>query len=256
MAVNKKPERAAKVPAKPARRCEGGDSASGVAFAPIGFGEAPRIGILGDSGTGKTTAEQFLIDAYLRASPGVVLVVDDKELRPRFRGQERRDVADLAQNPAAAEPRVIVFRGSVIEGIGVDHESVSALAWRLAGKGRPVLVVHDELGDAVNYGQWKAGKDSVISKAFAKGRAVKLATLWGAQSPQDVPREAFEQSSCILCFRLAGQGLAKLGERDYLQGDVEPVIRALPGDDVPPDQRGEFVLLRRARPWDGAIYRF
>ena len=47
-----------------------------------------------------------------------------------------------------------------------------------------------------------------------------------------------------------------LRRRDYLGGDVERVIPALPGDDLPPEQRGEFVLLRRGRPWDGRIYKF
>lgn len=197
-----------------------------------------------------------LVSAYLKGSPGTVLVVDDKELRARFPGQERRDVAALATSPPDPNgPRVLVFRGSPREAIEVDPESVAALAWRLAGRGQPVLVVYDELDKATTYGAWRRGTVK-IPKAFGQGRAVGIASLWGTQSPQAVPREAFEQSSCILCFRLAGRGLALLGERDYLGGDVAPVIEALPGDERPPAERGDFVLLRRGRPWDGVIYRF
>lgn len=196
-----------------------------------------------------------VVAAYLRASPGAVLVVDDKELRPRFPGQERIDVNDLAARPPEKDPRVVVFRGNLRQAIEVDPETVAALAWRMAARGCAVLVVYDELDKATICGQWRRGV-SRIPKSFGQGRAVGIASLWGTQSPQAVPLIAFEQSSCILCFRLAGQGLAKLQERDYLQGGVAQVIEKLPGDEVPPAQRGDFVLLRRGRPWDGVIYRF
>src|SRR5579864_9021852 len=89
-----------------------GEEAAEAALAQLDFGEAPQIGLLGDTGTGKTTAAQYLIRAYLRRSPGSVLIVDDKEMSPRFEGQLRRDVEDLREHPVDFQQgRVIVFRG-------------------------------------------------------------------------------------------------------------------------------------------------
>ena len=52
-------------------------------------------------------------------------------------------------------------------------------------------------------------------------------------------------------------GLAKLKERGYLDGGAGEVLPMLHGPpDDPPDTRGDFLLLRRGRPWDGKIYKF
>jgi DNA helicase HerA-like ATPase len=234
-----------------------GAEAARDAFAPLAWNEAPRIGILGDSGTGKTEAAQVLVSYYLDQVPGVAIVIDDKHTPARFKGQERRDVAELGRRPPAAEPRVIVIRGSILEGETVDAESVARFGWALAARRRQVLIVYDELARAADdYGMWLPGVTRVPA-AFGQGRSIGISSIWSTQSPQQVPRAAFEQSSVILCFRLAGMGLALLRRRDYLGGaDVERAIESLPGDDVPPAERGVFVLLRRGRPWDGRRYRF
>ena len=137
----------------------------------------------------------------------------------------------------------------------MDAESVAEFAWQLAARRRPCLVVYDELGRAAHDGEWLPGVRK-IPAAFGQGRSVGIASLWSTQSPQDAPRAAFEQSSAVLCFRMAGMGLALLRRRDYLSGDVEAAIESLPGDDVAPADRGVFVLLRRGRPWDGKRYKF
>jgi hypothetical protein len=85
---------------------------------------------------------------------------------------------------------------------------------------------------------------------------VGVADFWGAQVPQMVPLEPFEQSHAILCFRLAGLGLETLRERDYLLGGAELVIPRLHAPPDPPHLRGDFVLLRRGQPWNGKIYKF
>lgn len=212
--------------------------------------------MLGDSGTGKTAAAAQLVAHYVRHTTGTAIVIDDKHLPARFKGQERRDVAEIGTRPPDAEPRVIVLRGRIHAGETVDAESVARFGWAMAARRRKVLLVYDELARAADDdGEWLPGVER-IPAAFGQGRSVGIATLWSTQSPQQVPRTAFEQSSCILCFRLAGMGLALLRRRDYLAGDVEHVIASLPGDDVPPDQRGVFVVLRRGRPWDGRLYKF
>jgi hypothetical protein len=237
-----------------------GELAAAEVLRPLTFGEAPQIGILGDTGTGKTTAQVEIVRLYLRMSPGFVLVVDDKEARARFEGQERREVRDLATHPLDPDgSRVIIFRGSPLEGVDANPEEVAALAWRRAARGRPSLVVHDELvagrESYIKNRQWRKGV-TFIPRSFTKGRAVGVADLWGAQSPQDVPIEPFEQSNAILCFRLGGMGLAKLAERNYLEGGADEAIPKLPGMDAPPNARGKFVLLRRGQPWDRRFYRF
>jgi hypothetical protein len=133
---------------------------------------------------------------------------------------------------------------------------VAALQWQLAQRARPSLCVYDELDRAANAGQWKAGAESQIGWAFGKGRSVGAASLWGTQETQAVPREAFNQSSCLLVFRMMGNPVRLLKERGYCEGGVDAVIPRLPGDELPPAQRGYFVLLRRGRPWDRRVYRF
>ncbi len=229
-------------------------------MAPLAYGEAPQIGLLGDTGAGKTTAARELIELYLRQSPGWVLIVDDKELRARYEGQERRDVEDLVQHPVNGDGRrVVVFRGVPSAGVDADPEQVAALAWKRAGRARKSLVVHDELvagrESIIKNRQWRKGV-SHLPKSFTKGRAVGLADIWGAQSPQEVPVDPFEQSNAILCFKLAGLGLERLRERNYLLGGVDVVIPKLHAMEVPPPERGDFVLLRRGQAWNGKVYKF
>lgn len=242
--------------AAPASGPTPGDAAAEEAWRSLGFGEAGRVGVLGDSGCGKTEAIKRLIGKYQqRQRGGVVLVVDDKP-KVQFAGQLYRDPDDLDKRPPQSEPRVIVFRGDAFSRTGVDPEQVAALQWRLAQKKFPSLVVYDELDRACAGGQWKAGATSQIGWAFGKGRSVGAASLWGTQETEAVPREAFNQSTVILCFRMMGNPVRLLKQRGYCEGGVDQIIPRLPGDELPPAKRGYFVLLRRGRPWDGRIYRF
>lgn len=236
-----------------------GKLAADIVFSPLP-GEGPRVGILGDSGCGKTEAMRRLILEYLRRMPGApVFVIDDKEARAQFPGQERRDARDMVRRKPNKEPRVVVFRGDrFARATGeVDPEEIAEIQWNMAQRGKPSLVVYDELDKAANMAMWKKGDASTVRWAFIKGRSSGAATIWGTQETQAVPREAFNQSSCIICFRLVGNPLRLLRERGYLEGgDVASVISTLPGDELPPHRRGYFVLLRRGRPWDQKVYRF
>lgn len=237
-----------------------GDIAADQVFATLSMGEGPRIGVLGDSGCGKTEAMRRLVVKYLKLMPKApVFIVDDKEARPQFPGQERRDREDFINRKPDKEPRVVVFRGDRFERATgeVDPEDIAEIQWGMAQLGRPSMVVYDELDKASNMMQWKRGDASTIRWAFAKGRSSGATTLWGTQETQTVPREAFNQSSYILCFRMVGNPLRLLRERGYLEGgDVQSIIPSLPGDELPPNKRGYFVLLRRGRPWDEKVYRF
>jgi hypothetical protein len=190
---------------------------------------------------------------------GIALIIDDKEPNPQFEGQERRDRQALVVNPATKEPRAIVFRGDRFSRTDgeVDPEDIAEIQWSYAQRKRPSIVVYDELDKAANMAMWKRGDASTVRWAFTKGRSSGASSLWGTQETQAVPREAFNQSSSILAFRMVGTPLRLLGERGYLEGGtVKEVISRLPGDELPRNQRGYFVLLRRGRPWDGKVYRF
>ncbi len=250
------------VPGGSAPQLRSGVEAAREVLAQLDHGEAPHVGLLGDTGTGKTTAARELVKLYLEKASGSVFIVDDKELRARFGGNERRDRKDLRDHPIDPDgpnPRVIVFRGEPTRGVMADPEEIAELAWRRVARARRTLLLVDELvagrGELTKNAQWRKGIE-YLPKSFTAGRAVGVGTIWGAQSPQLVPIDPFEQSNAILCFRLAGLGLARLKERDYLLGGADLVIPRLHGPPVPPAERGDFVLLRRGQPWNRIVYKF
>jgi hypothetical protein len=238
-----------------------GDEAAAIALAQLDYNEAPDVGLLGDTGTGKTTALLRLVELYKRKAAGTIFIVDDKGLRTRFEGQERRDVEDLRQNPIDYhQGRVIILRGVPSRAQMVSVEEVAEVAWIRAGRGRKSLLVVDEMisgrEDLSKNNQWRKGV-TWYPKGFTGGREPGVGNFWGAQSPQLVPIEPFDESGCIICFRLAGTGLAKLKERNYLNGGADKVLPLLHGPPHdPPATRGDFLLLVRGQPWNGKIYKF
>lgn len=212
-----------------------------------------RVGLLGDTGTGKTHAALRIVDEYLRRSPGVALVADSKG-EGRFRGQCWATVGEVATRPPAPEPRTWVFSGDPAAGVDLDVDEVAAFAWRLSARRVPSLIVADELEAAAIAGQWRRGVQW-LPRAFTQGRSHRISVLWGCQSPQGVPLSAFEQSDEIWCWKLAGLGARCLRERGYLEGLDASTLAGLPGVEAPPAERGAFVVLRRGRPWDGRICR-
>lgn len=229
------------------------------ALKPLESREGARIGVLGDSGCGKTQIMQHIVATYLkRKKDAIALVVDDKGKKAAFKGQERRDVAELQSRPLDPKgPRIVVFRGDRFDRQTgeVDPETVAQLQWKLSQLPRPTIGVYDELDKACNHAQWR-DNDSSVRWGFSKGRDVEMSMLWGTQETQAVPAEAFNQSSNIFAFRMMGAPLRLLKQRGYLEGGAEKVIEHLPGDELPREQRGYFVLLRRGRPWDGKVYRY
>src|SRR5688572_17041527 len=96
-AVSERPQPSQGAQLAPSGTYADGAIAARDALAILKFGEAPRVGILGDSGTGKTHAMRWLIAAYLEMQPrGVALVIDDKP-KLRYKGQLRRDRADAEE---------------------------------------------------------------------------------------------------------------------------------------------------------------
>jgi hypothetical protein len=241
-----------------ARQASPGEKAAALILAPLAYGEAPRAGFFGDTRVGKTYAINRLIGLYLQRSLGVVAVVDDKYPdRAQYAGQLYTDPVDLIANPMQAEPRILVFRGDARANRRAEPEQVAGYCWSLRELRRPSLLVIDELNHPLltTNGMWCSGAEQV-PRTFWQGGGAGIGCFWGAQSPQDAPRAAFEQSSCIVTFKLAGLGLRKLRELDYCDAEAAKIIPTFPGDEVPPMQRGHHVILQRGKPWNGEVYRW
>ena len=244
------------LPATAPRTVAPGDRAADKAFARLGWAEAPALGVLGKSGTGKTELARRLIPIYLARTAGIVIVVDDKELKPRYEGQYYIDPDEPERRKPAPEPHVIVFRGQPSEMIGVDHEAVAVYQQRLAAMGFKTLCVHDEMSDAARYGQWLAGSDSLLARQFVKGRKVNVGKIWLTQLPAFVPEEPWTQSTSIFCFNVDQPTLNRLRKHKWIDDRLERTIAALPDGNVEPSKRGYFVLLEPDCRSDGQIYRF
>lgn len=221
-------------------------------------GEAPRIGLVGNTGSGKTTAAREIVRAWLTHSPGLAVVVDAKAER-RYDDLPgavvRESLAHYADERPPPGARLLILRPSIFDGAEADPEAAAAFCWRLAGRRWPTLLVNDELvPHAAHHGQWRRGM-TALPRAFIQGRVHGLSQLWGTTALQGVPVEAADQSSVILVFQTAGLGLRILGDRNYLVGVPPGTVEGLAGFDRPPDERGEFLALRSGVPWDGRIYR-
>jgi hypothetical protein len=236
-----------------------GDEAVAAALAPLDFGEAPRIGLLGDPGGGKTRAAEEIVKAYLAKSPGWVIVIDAK-------GERRFDSIPVSPPPAVrsspahftAEPpppgtRVIIARAPLTD--DNDPEAWAHFAVSMAEHRWPSLTVHDELAQATAGVNWQRGA-KFLPRTFVRGRSQGIAVLWCTTSPHDVPVVAFDASDSILQFKTSGVGIQLLGRRNYLRGIEHETIEQLKGYPLPPRERGEFVRLVRGQPWDGKRYKF
>lgn len=217
------------------------------------FGEAPRVGFVGDTGTGKSRLMRAVVAGWLARDPGVALVCD-RGGASGFAGQRRASLSDLRLQPMAPEPRAIVFVGDLASGLDPDAEAIARFAWQLRASRTGALVVVDELKWAARGGWWRRGV-SFLPQTCSEGRKHGIGILWGSQSPQDAPREAIEEAGTIVVFRLAGLGVRCLRDRNYLAGMPDGTLEALPGEEAPPEKRGACVVLRRGQPWDGRLYR-
>lgn len=216
-------------------------------------GDGVRVGFIGNTGSGKTyglawlakwAANQDLVD--------VELIVDDKNGEPPWDGHRRTNPATAATNPPPDPeddegPQIIVYRGVAMDPSStVDVEEVAKQAWALVqGEGHPaVAMVVDELRRAVSPAgrEWRT---PTVARAITEGRAAGLSVLWGTQSPQRIPVEAFDQS--LLCiFRLGHRGRAYLERADLISLRVSEVISTL--------EPRQFVVVDDSGDWDGKVY--
>jgi len=251
-----------------------GEEALRIALEPLTYGEAPRILILGDTRCGKTEIAKRIVAAYLVAEPrGIVIVGDDKNPRqPQFSGQYYTNPDEIAKRPPRKEPRVIVCRGNQTEITGGSnaelYESIARYQWKLTAEGpdgRPSLAVYDELDRAAAGQQWQVNP-SAIGWTYGKGGGVGAGSVALTQETEGVPREPFNQATCIIVVRMMGNPVRLLVKRGYTisrrpdgsldQRGAARIIESLPGTELPPNQRGYFVVLQRGIPFNGKVYRF
>lgn len=231
--------------------------AIGHALTALRYGEAVRIGALGDTGCGKSRLMRAIIARYLTTVPGVVFVVDQGGGEASWGGQVYGWPADLASKPPQPEPRVVVFTG---DGAGDDAIMIAVceLAWTYGERGWPVLVVLDEVADAVHPqapGVWRSAGGQAIARLFKQGRKVKVSVAWATQFPQEVPLALLNETEDVFAFRLAGSALNNLRKKDFTDAATEAVLKVLPDTKSPPKQRGAHLRLQRGHSWDGRVYR-
>lgn len=200
--------------------------------------EGYRVGVLGNTGSGKTITLKTLL-TYNR-NQALTLIHDDTKLEPQYAGHVAwsfREAPDDAQT--------VVFRGDVFKSTRVDPEYVSMVGVHVAKTTRqPVRVVLDEAKRACTKGGMKITSETTI-QILTEGRMLGVSLLWSNQSPV-VPREFVDQADAIVLHRMGPRALNYLDET--LRFDRE-LLEAVPNLEV-----GEFVIYEDGRPWNGVIY--
>jgi hypothetical protein len=214
---------------------------------PLASGQARRHLWVGDTGMGKTTANQALIEMALQGNyVDLVLTHDEKDpWQTQYPGgTERIDVNDLKQRPPSGDmdnPRHIVFRGIALSrrrDVGCKPDSLAQVAWEIIQSPSSqqrirILLNFDELHDALipNSQIWDGPS---IGSAYRKGRSVGISVFAGIQQPQLLPRESFGLAETIGLFRMDGR------EAKYLLN--QKIINEAQAKVIPFLGIGDFIL--------------
>lgn len=209
--------------------------------------EGYRIGVLGESGAGKTSAiKLFLAQPF----DGITLIHDEKAGPPQFEGF-RVERASLSGVPN--EAHTVVFRGDPFKSTRVDVDSVAKLALKLARYKVPVRLVIDELDRAVSPGG-KALTSEAVRECITQGRAMGLCVLWSTQLPQRAPVEMLDNASALVIGRCGPRAANYLEERCYMTNDVVSAIMNLRAHYEDNRTVGELCVWRNGKKWNGVVY--
>lgn len=213
--------------------------------APLREGQGIRVGALGVTGKGKTTAVvQFL--EYLKAEQLAHLVIIHDIKLPTVQYPHERIVweADaIIRRPPETYPATVVLRRR-----DIDHTPSVDLAARVTKHAsynsvRTTLVI-DEFHRALT----PAGREftaPAVGELLSEGRAIGASLIWTTQIPQRVPTTAWDQSRIMLL----GQGKKACA---YLV--AASVIDEETADAVAGLAVGQFVLVSPEEDWNGTVY--
>ena len=200
--------------------------------------EGFRLGILGATGSGKTTLQRAFLQ---ERTDRLTLIHDEKVSDPQFAGAV---VERFEQAPDDAQ--TLVFHGDVFAGRSVPVEYMASGALHICRATRqPLRVVVDELDKACTDGGMKFSAPS-LAECFTQGRQMGLSVIWSTQAPQRAPLPAVDQASALALCRLGPRALNYLDERLRFDKDFLAIIPQL--------ANFEFVLWVDGMPWDRKVY--
>jgi hypothetical protein len=211
---------------------------------PLRAGSGIRVGALGVTGKGKTTALiQFL--AYLKDSGLISLVLIHDIKLPTVQYPHDRIVYEataVISNPPTVYPCQVVLRRRELQ-----HTPSVDLAARVTNhasyNGVRTMLVVDEFHRALT----PAGREftaPAVGETLSEGRAIGASLLWTTQLPQRVPPTAYDQSQIIL-FGCGAKACAYLISANVIDERTAAVVAAL--------AVGQFIIVAEGE-WDGVVY--
>lgn len=212
--------------------------------APLRAGSGIRVGALGVTGKGKTTAIiQFL--QYLKDEGLISLVLIHDIKLPTIQYPHDRvayEATAVISNPPTVYPCQVVLRRRELQ-----HTPSVDLAARVTNhasyNGVRTMLVVDEFHRALT----PAGREftaPAVGETLSEGRAIGASLLWTTQLPQRVPPTAYDQSQIIL-FGCGAKACAYLVSANVIDEKTAAVVAAL--------AVGQFIIVSEGE-WDGSVY--
>lgn len=218
-------------------------------------GEGYRVGVIGESGGGKTSLLRALLDAM--PFDGLTLIHDEKPgkatqyagLRSPYVQTDRVGLGHLHRRDVGT----VIFRGDPMRGTVTTAHDVALLAVELGRKQVPVRLVIDELDSATTDGGMRLAS-TAVRFCLTQGRAVNISVLCSTQLPVRMPSEVIDNLTVLVATRCGPRSLQYLRNRAFFDDAVVEALgrlRAHYEDGAP----GELVVLRAGRDWDGRVLR-
>jgi hypothetical protein len=212
--------------------------------APLRTGQGVRVGLIGVTGSGKTTSAvdflNYLADHQLAH---LTIIHDVKMPRPQFEGRIENEADAVISRPPKDYPATIVLRRR-----GLDHtpdvEKAARVTLHASFSGLPTVLVLDEFARATT----RSGKEFTapsVDKILSEGRGIGASLIWGSQLPQRVPTSAYDQSAIVL-HRSGRKVLSYLVDAKVIDNAAAEVVARL--------GVGEFILATAEEDFDGVIY--
>lgn len=218
--------------------------------------EGYRVGVLGETGSGKTSCLKILM---VRKWNGITLVHDGKPSREsQFSNLKTpfvmTDVCSL-NHLRGQNVSTVIFRGNPQKRTLVSIDKVADLAIQLAQLGVPVRLVIDELDSACSEGGMKLTSEPVRF-CITQGRALGLSVLWSTQMPMRAPAELIDNTSVLIMGRMGPKSANYLEARQHFATPMMEQIQQLKthyefGES---DGPGELCVQQNGKQWNQLVY--